>query len=217
VLSHPRGKKQIRRKDGAPRLVQHQAIRSLVAPFLNALEVVCDVGVALALVMSHLGISAQGTREPDTCGAGLCIGTDLAGPDELVWSHTLRDPPVQRHKHVMVRIDGSSRLCRTIAEHNTQLMLVTVVLAIAIATGLTLFITYSIVSSLRDSTERKRFESELKDSRSNLAALVESTDDMIWSVDLDYRLLTFNSRLADHASFARSGAASRLLSEESGM
>ena len=29
----------------------------------------------------------------------------------------------------------------------------------------------------------------------NLAALIESTDDLIWSVDLDYRLLAFNSAI----------------------
>ena len=27
----------------------------------------------------------------------------------------------------------------------------------------------------------------------NLSALIESSDDLIWSVDLDYRLLTFNT------------------------
>jgi hypothetical protein len=31
------------------------------------------------------------------------------------------------------------------------------------------------------------------DPEANLAALIESTEDLIWSVDLDYRLLTFNS------------------------
>ena len=29
----------------------------------------------------------------------------------------------------------------------------------------------------------------------NLSALIDSTDDLIWSVDTDYRLLTFNSAL----------------------
>jgi hypothetical protein len=37
---------------------------------------------------------------------------------------------------------------------------------------------------------------------SSLAALIESTDDLIWSVDLDYRLLTFNR--AEHDAFERS-------------
>jgi diguanylate cyclase (GGDEF)-like protein/PAS domain S-box-containing protein len=32
----------------------------------------------------------------------------------------------------------------------------------------------------------------------NLSALIESTEDLIWSIDLDYRLLTFNSALRRH-------------------
>jgi diguanylate cyclase (GGDEF)-like protein/PAS domain S-box-containing protein len=35
----------------------------------------------------------------------------------------------------------------------------------------------------------------LKHAEANLAALIESTQDLIWSVDLDYRLITFNSAL----------------------
>src|ERR1035437_252732 len=32
----------------------------------------------------------------------------------------------------------------------------------------------------------------------NLSALIESTEDLIWSVDLDYRLITFNRALRQH-------------------
>src|SRR5208337_4963935 len=32
----------------------------------------------------------------------------------------------------------------------------------------------------------------------NLSALIESTEDLIWSVDLEFRLLTFNSALGHH-------------------
>jgi PAS domain S-box-containing protein len=39
---------------------------------------------------------------------------------------------------------------------------------------------------------------ELKRMESHLTAIVNSTDDMIWSVDLDYRLLSFNENLAEH-------------------
>jgi PAS domain S-box-containing protein len=35
------------------------------------------------------------------------------------------------------------------------------------------------------------------DAEANLAALIESTEDLIWSVDLDYRLLTFNQAVRD--------------------
>src|ERR1035438_1389041 len=35
----------------------------------------------------------------------------------------------------------------------------------------------------------------LKHAEANLSALIESTQDLIWSVDLDYRLITFNKAL----------------------
>ena len=36
------------------------------------------------------------------------------------------------------------------------------------------------------------------DAAANLAALIESTEDLIWSVDLNYRVLTFNRALQDN-------------------
>ena len=50
----------------------------------------------------------------------------------------------------------------------------------------------------RDITERKRIETELQRSRAGLAALIESTRDLIWSVDRQYCLTTFNSVLDEH-------------------
>jgi diguanylate cyclase (GGDEF)-like protein/PAS domain S-box-containing protein len=46
-----------------------------------------------------------------------------------------------------------------------------------------------------DITQRKKSESALKEAEANLSALIESTEDLIWSVDLDYRLITFNQAL----------------------
>ena len=49
---------------------------------------------------------------------------------------------------------------------------------------------------------------ELKKSMANLSALIESTEDFIWSVDLDFRLLTFN-RVLQHdyeATFGKQAA-----------
>ena len=39
---------------------------------------------------------------------------------------------------------------------------------------------------------------ELKRSQAHFAAVIESTTDLIWSVDRDFRLLTFNAALSDH-------------------
>jgi len=55
-----------------------------------------------------------------------------------------------------------------------------------------------VLSVAVDITEGKRIEGELKQAQAGILALVESTVDLIWSVDLDFRLLNFNSALADH-------------------
>jgi PAS domain S-box-containing protein len=47
----------------------------------------------------------------------------------------------------------------------------------------------------KDITERKQAESTLQNVQAKLTALLESTDDLIWSVDLEHRLLTFNKAL----------------------
>jgi PAS domain S-box-containing protein len=50
-----------------------------------------------------------------------------------------------------------------------------------------------------DITERKRAEAAVLEAQSLVTALVESTDDMIWSVDPErFGLLTFNSALSDY-------------------
>jgi diguanylate cyclase (GGDEF)-like protein/PAS domain S-box-containing protein len=56
-----------------------------------------------------------------------------------------------------------------------------------IATGISIF--------GKEITERKRAESALKEAEANLSALIENTEDLIWSVDLDYRLVTLNQAL----------------------
>lgn len=47
----------------------------------------------------------------------------------------------------------------------------------------------------KDITERKQAETALQNVQAKLTALLESTEDLIWSVDLDYKLLTFNHAL----------------------
>jgi two-component system, cell cycle sensor histidine kinase and response regulator CckA len=49
-----------------------------------------------------------------------------------------------------------------------------------------------------DITDRKNMEEEVKLSRANLSALIESTDDIIWSVDRDLRLITYNTKFDQH-------------------
>lgn len=55
------------------------------------------------------------------------------------------------------------------------------------------------VAAIRDITERKKAEQKLKVSQSNLAALINNTEDFIWSVDADFRIITLNAAM--RASF----------------
>ncbi len=59
------------------------------------------------------------------------------------------------------------------------------------------------LSVWRDITERVRVEDALRESQSNLSALIENTDGSIWSVDRDYRLIVGNSVFHRNVSTGR--------------
>jgi len=50
-----------------------------------------------------------------------------------------------------------------------------------------------VVSFARNIADRKRAEQSLKESEANYLALMNNTDDLIWSIDRDYRLISGNS------------------------
>jgi len=56
----------------------------------------------------------------------------------------------------------------------------------------------ALVGCVSDVTASKALEEELQQSQANLEALVESTPDLIWSVDRNHVLISFNSALANH-------------------
>ena len=61
-----------------------------------------------------------------------------------------------------------------------------------------------ILAATRDVTERKRAEEALAESQERILALVESTPDMIWTVDPhEFGLLSFNSALKNYFSHFR--------------
>ena len=67
------------------------------------------------------------------------------------------------------------------------------------ATGITLDGQNRILASARDMTERKQMEESLREAKALVEAVVESTPDMIWSVDAErFRLLSFNHGLSDY-------------------
>jgi len=56
-----------------------------------------------------------------------------------------------------------------------------------------------IIASVRNIDDRAKAEQELGESRSLLRAIIDSTTDMIWSVDAqDFRMRTFNRALSDY-------------------
>ncbi len=64
----------------------------------------------------------------------------------------------------------------------------------------------AVVSFTRDISERKEAEAERERSQANLSALIENTDDFIWSVSSDYRLVTCNAAFLAHTSEVRGHA-----------
>lgn len=53
------------------------------------------------------------------------------------------------------------------------------------------------VSIVRDVTEHKEAERALSTSEANLSALIENTEDMVWSVDREYRILRTNASFSE--------------------
>ena len=77
----------------------------------------------------------------------------------------------------------------------------------------------AMVGCVSDITASKAVEDELHQSQANLEALVESTSDLIWSVDRNYALTLFNSALAKHfatsyGTLARKGVGADVLLPE---
>jgi C4-dicarboxylate-specific signal transduction histidine kinase len=67
-----------------------------------------------------------------------------------------------------------------------------------------------------DITERKQMEAELQRSEAALSALFESTNDAVWSVDRDYRVVAKNSAVKTHFAqvFGEPGGSFAHLSDE---
>jgi PAS domain S-box-containing protein len=55
-----------------------------------------------------------------------------------------------------------------------------------------------VVITSRDISDRIQTQQAREQMQSNLTALIESTDDLIWSVDTEGRILTYNQALSEH-------------------
>lgn len=54
-----------------------------------------------------------------------------------------------------------------------------------------------MVTTVQDITDRKRAEARLRDSEANLNSLINHRNESIWSLDRDYKFITFNSFFAE--------------------
>ena len=115
------------------------------------------------------------------------IGFDTIHPDDLalvrgIWSEVLRDPGILHQINYRIRHkDGTWRWVEVTVQNllgnpNVQ----------------------ALVLTSRDITERLRTQQALDQTRSNLTALIESTDELIWSVDTAHGMLTCNRAFAEH-------------------
>ncbi len=50
----------------------------------------------------------------------------------------------------------------------------------------------ALVSNFRDISQKKRADEQLEFDRNNLDALINNTNDLMWSVDKDYNIITSN-------------------------
>lgn len=55
----------------------------------------------------------------------------------------------------------------------------------------------AMVSNFRDVSEKKLLEEQREFDRDNLNALINNTNDIMWSVDRNFNIITFNQRLAE--------------------
>lgn len=55
---------------------------------------------------------------------------------------------------------------------------------------------HALVSNFRDVSEKKKIEEQIKFDRNNLDALINNTDDLMWSVDRELNLISFNEPFA---------------------
>ncbi len=52
-------------------------------------------------------------------------------------------------------------------------------------------------SSTRNISKRKEYEKELRINQANITGITENTNDLIWSIDTEYRLITCNSKFSE--------------------
>jgi PAS domain S-box-containing protein len=114
-------------------------------------------------------------------------GFDMVHPDDLpvvrkTWAEVLREPETLHRLDYRIRHkDGTWKWIETSARNLLANPNV-----------------HAVVISSKDINERIQTHQALEQMESNLTALLESTDDLIWSVDTASRILTYNRAYAEH-------------------
>ena len=155
--------------------------RATVENSLDGILFVDANGVILERSPSYLIIN--GYTEEERVGR---IAFETIHPDDLplvrkVWTEVLNHPEkLHRLDYRIQHKDGSWRWVETSIQNLLSNPSV-----------------QALVATSRDITERVQAEQALEQARSNLTALVESADELIWSVDTGHRILTFNRAFAE--------------------
>ena len=111
---------------------------------------------------------------PPMMFAGMVIFASIAVSGDLIASGPLTWGETQRERQALVQL----------------------FLGVTAATGFLLATSYQ---EKKDSEQSLRLsEKELREAQANMRVLINSTNDLIWSVDLDFRLLTYNEPLREH-------------------
>jgi PAS domain S-box-containing protein len=186
VLFHPR-----RRAAGLldEREAKEQALREREAKFRAVVENSHEGVIFLdaRAVISYRSPSASvinGFTPEDRLGRS---GFEAVHPDDLAearrgWDRLLREPETDHQFQLRLRHKDGSWLW---AEGSARNLLGNPDVQ-------------AVVMTMRDITASKMAELELQQSRANLNSVLESTTDLIWSVDKDFRLLVWNTGYAEH-------------------
>ena len=172
ITERRRAEEGLRRSEARYRAVVQNSLEGIL--FASAEGIILERSPSLSLL--------SGYSDQERVGY---VGFDSVYPDDLprtrhAWAAVLSQPEqVHRLEFRIRHKDGTWRWIETSVQNllknpNVQ----------------------AIVITSRDITDRIHAQQALEQARSNLTALLESTDDVIWSVDTEHRIITFNQAFA---------------------
>lgn len=214
-----KGEHILKRKDGSPITIQahtillkdeNQRVTGMVSvdrdvtEFNTLQEKVTESEKMLQLVINSV---PQSIFWKDThsvylgCNENFARMASLSGPWEVSGKTDLDMPWAQEKAEIFMQFDrdilggkipGLNRICTHTSKDGTMIWLNVNIVPLQDTAGNNI----GILGTLDDITEKKRIEESLKQKQANLEAIIENTDNLIWSVSREYKVLAMNSKLA---------------------